>query len=60
MGPDGPAAFSVIAGGNSSDVTSPHFRDEMELWRANRVHPLLRSAEEIEAAAERRIHLAPE
>lgn len=52
--PDGPHAFNTLPGGQSIDGTSPHFRDEAELWRANRVHPVPYREAEIVAQAQGR------
>lgn len=40
LGPTGPRAFNALPGGQSIDTASPHFRDEAELWRTNRTHPV--------------------
>ena len=48
----GPRAFDALAGGESWDLASRHFRDEAELWRVNRTHPLLRTEAATPAIAE--------
>lgn len=50
LGPDGPRAFNALPGGQTIDPGSRHFRDEAELWRANRAHAV--PFREAEVAAE--------
>jgi penicillin amidase len=52
LDPAGPVAFNAIPGGAIWDNTSPHFRDEAELWRRDQRHrvPFLRK--DVDAAAE--------
>ncbi|MBK7864604.1 MAG: penicillin acylase family protein [Archangiaceae bacterium] len=57
--PDGPVAFDALPGGESGDLGSSHFRDEAELWRTNRSHPLWRTRAEIDAHAEARTVFTP-
>ncbi|MBI2892958.1 MAG: penicillin acylase family protein [Deltaproteobacteria bacterium] len=52
-------ARSVIPGGQSSDPESPHFADEMELWRRNETHPIHIYDEGVLETWERRIRLVP-
>lgn len=55
----GAQGVSVIPGGQSSDPTSAHYSDEMELWRKNQTHPMLLDEAGVVASYERRIHLTP-
>jgi penicillin amidase len=59
MAPSGPTAYNAIAGGNIWDATSPHFRDEAELWRKNQTHAVPFLLSDVVAAAEIRIVAAP-
>lgn len=60
MDPAGPRAFNVLPGGNDINVRSRHHADEAELWRTNRVHPIAQLEPEVAAAAESRVHYAPQ
>jgi penicillin amidase len=51
----GPTARNVLPGGEVWDNTSPHFRDEAELWRRNQNHPIPFTHDDVAAAAEERI-----
>lgn len=53
------ACWTVNAPGQSGDPASPHYRDHLQAWSEDRYVPLLFSLAAIEAAAERRILLAP-
>jgi len=59
MLPDGARGVSVIPGGQSSDPESPHYSDEMELWRHNQAHPFYIDEAGVVAAHETRLHLVP-
>jgi penicillin amidase len=41
MTPDGPRAFTLCAPGQSEDATSPHYRDQLELFRTWGYKPFL-------------------
>lgn len=49
--PDGPRAKNVLPGGQIFDPASPHYADQMELWRRNRVFDLAFTDEEVVASA---------
>jgi len=40
LDPTGPKARQAIPGGASADPASPHFKDDIELWRRNENHPI--------------------
>ncbi len=40
MLPSGVTAFEILPGGQSGDVTSPHYADQLGRWLTNRYHPL--------------------
>ncbi|MEO6572589.1 MAG: penicillin acylase family protein, partial [Polyangiaceae bacterium] len=52
MDPSGPRARNVLPGGEVWDDTSPHFRDEAELWRRNQDHPVPFSKADVARATE--------
>ena len=63
----GPRAKNALPGGETFDPTSPHYRDQMDLWRKNRTFDLAFRAADVVASAERehaknqlgRIRIAP-
>jgi penicillin amidase len=61
LDPSGIQARSALPGGVVWDHTSPHFRDEAELWRKNQTHPIPFSVEDVVAAKESRtvLYTAP-
>jgi penicillin amidase len=52
LDPAGPVAQNVIPGGAVWDNTSPHFRDDADLWRKNETHPMPFSAKDVDASEE--------
>jgi penicillin amidase len=54
LDPAGPKAFNALPGGNVWDSTSPHFRDEAELWRKNQAHAVPFQLPDVIAAKESR------
>ena len=59
LDPSGPHAWNAFPGGNVSDPTSPHFRDELEYWRENRTHAVPFTVDEVVAAKESRAVYVP-
>jgi penicillin amidase len=57
MTPDGPHAFDALPGGESGDLSSPHFRDQADAWNADQPFQLWRSRDEVEAHAQNRERL---
>jgi penicillin amidase len=55
MAPTGPVARNVLPGGNVWDTTSPHIKDDAELWRRNQNHPLAFTKDDVVKEAEERI-----
>jgi hypothetical protein len=45
--------------GEVFDPTSPHFRDDAELWRVNQVRPIPRTVAEVVAAFEAHLRFLP-
>jgi penicillin amidase len=56
---DWDASVGVLPGGQSENPASPHFADQLELWRQGRHHPLPFSRAAVEEAAEARFSLVP-
>ncbi|MFT3774019.1 MAG: penicillin acylase family protein [Minicystis sp.] len=54
LDPAGPKAVNALPGGVVWNATSPHFRDEAELWRRNLTHPVPFALDEVVAAKEKR------
>jgi penicillin G amidase len=54
MDPTGPRAENALPGGAAWDPTSPHFRDQAELWRKNQTHPVPFVLPDVIAAKESR------
>lgn len=54
LDPAGIKANNALPGGAVWDSKSPHFRDEAELWRKNKTHPVPFSLEDVIAAKESR------
>jgi len=67
LDPTGPHAKNALPGGETFDPASPHYRDQMELWRKNKTFDLAFRAAEVVASALAenaknklgRIHLTP-
>lgn len=59
MTTDGPRAWNALPGGQILDSTSPHFRDEAELWRRNEAPPLFFTEADVIANYESRETLTP-
>lgn len=53
MTPSGPRAKNALPGGQIFDPESPHYRDQMELWRRNRTFDLAFRDDEVVNSAER-------
>jgi penicillin G amidase len=53
LDPSGPRAFDALPGGATGDSASPHFSDELELWRRNQNHAIPFSASDVIQASER-------
>jgi penicillin amidase len=54
LDPTGPKAWNALPGGAVWDAKSPHFRDEAELWRKNKTHPVPFLLSDVIAAKESR------
>src|SRR5262249_7709780 len=59
LDPAGPRAVNALPGGEVWDATSPHFRDEAELWRRNQTHPVPYLLPDVIAAKESRTLVSP-
>jgi penicillin amidase len=63
----GPRARNALPGGQTFDPTSPHYRDQIELWRKNKTFDLAFGSADVVASAVRehtknglgRIHIGP-
>jgi penicillin amidase len=55
----GPTVNNVLPGGEVWDNTSPHFADEMEMWRRNVNHPIWFTHDDVAAHAESRTSYHP-
>ena len=53
MTPTGPRARNVLPGGQIFDPESPHYRDQMELWRKNKAFDLAFTDPEVVQSAQR-------
>jgi penicillin amidase len=49
----GPRAKNALPGGETFDPASPHYRDQMDLWRRNKTFDLAFRAADVVASAER-------
>ena len=52
-------AVSVIPGGQASNPDSPHYADEMDLWRKNEAHVIPIDEAGVLQTWESRLHLEP-
>jgi penicillin amidase len=67
LDPKGPKARNVLPGGQVLDPNSPHYRDQMELYRKNRTFDLAFSESDVAASAKSefskngdgRVHFSP-
>jgi penicillin amidase len=59
MTPSGPKAWGTLAGGNVWDPVSPHFADEADGWRQDKLHPLPFALDEVLAARESHLVASP-
>jgi penicillin amidase len=59
MQPSGPVLRNVLPGGEVWDNTSPHFRDEAELWRRNQTHPVPMTKDAIVPGADEHVIYEP-
>jgi len=57
---DWDASVGVIPGGQSGHPASPHYDDQIPLWRAGQYHPLAWSRPKVEAVARERLSLLPQ
>jgi penicillin G amidase len=55
LGPNGPTARDVIPGGEIFDPASPHYRDQMELWRKNQTYNLAFTTADVLASAQKEL-----
>lgn len=55
LGPNGPTARDVIPGGEIFDPSSPHYRDQMELWRKNQTYDLAFKTADVLASAQKEL-----
>lgn len=53
MTPSGPRARNALPGGQIFDPDSPHYRDQLELWRRNRTFDLPFRDDEVQSSAAR-------
>jgi hypothetical protein len=53
------AGANIVPGGQSGIQSSPHFRDQLELWLANETVPMRFSPKDVAAGAEGRESLLP-
>ncbi|MFO0579187.1 MAG: penicillin acylase family protein [Polyangia bacterium] len=53
MTPEGPRAKNALPGGQVFDPDSPHYRDQLELWRKNQAQDLAFRDDEVLRSAER-------
>lgn len=53
MTPNGPKARNVLPGGQVFDPESPHYRDQMELWRKNQTFDLAFTDSEVVESAQK-------
>ncbi|WP_241688275.1 penicillin acylase family protein [Pseudoxanthomonas composti] len=56
FGKDGPQAWAVSVGGESSDPSSPHFADQAPLHTTGRLRPVWFEQADVQAHAERSYH----
>ncbi|MCY7339959.1 MAG: penicillin acylase family protein [Sphingomonas bacterium] len=56
LGPDGPRAFAVTAGGVNGDPASPHFADQAQDYADGRLSPVPFAKAEVDAATRERYH----
>jgi penicillin amidase len=67
LDPKGPKARNVLPGGQVLDPNSPHYRDQMELYRKNKTFDLAFSESDVAASAKSefskngdgRVHFSP-
>lgn len=52
-------SLSVITSGNSGNPSSPHYRDQTEMWVRGQYHPMPFSREAVEKESEGRLRLIP-
>jgi penicillin amidase len=57
--PAGPSPRNALPGGEVWDNTSPHFKDDAELWRRNQNHAVPFAQANVAAAAESRVQYVP-
>lgn len=55
LDPKGLVVRNVLPGGEVWDTASPHFRDEAEMWRVNKNHPVAFAKSDVVAAAEEHV-----
>jgi penicillin amidase len=53
LDPTGPKGRNVLPGGEILDTASPHYRDQLELWRKNRTYDLAFKDADVVASAQR-------
>ena len=53
-------AYNALPGGEIWNPSSPHFRDEAELWRRNQVHPVPYALADVVANKESRTLVTPQ
>lgn len=51
--PSGPRARNVLPGGETFNSASPHYRDQMELWRRNQTFDVAFRVEDVATSAQR-------
>jgi acyl-homoserine-lactone acylase len=54
---EGPRALAVTAGGESGDVRSPHFRDQVERYASGQLRPVYFRARDLEGHTERVVRI---
>jgi len=60
LGPDGPVARNVLPGGQTFDPSSPHYADQMALWRFNQTLDLAYRDADVLAGAQQELAQHPE
>jgi penicillin amidase len=53
LDPSGPRGRNALPGGETFDPSSPHYRDQMELWRKNKTFDLAFKAADVVASAQK-------
>jgi acyl-homoserine lactone acylase PvdQ len=59
LDPAGPVARNAIPGGEIWDLSSPHYGDQMDLWRRNQNHPVAFKRADVVADAESHVVYTP-